>query len=105
MKNELENIKENTKNLAGRTDMSDISQRIVRLESDMDEMKKREMEIGQKVGRVESAVSTMENQLAEFSSMKAALASLHEQLQMLFNGCIMPDTFPMYPYNQPPPGV
>lgn len=104
MKNEVENIKESLENLASRIDMSDTSQ-IVRLESNMDEMKKAVTEIGQKVGRIESDVANMKSQLVEFSNMKAALASLQEQLQMLLNGGIMPDTFPMYPFDQPPPGV
>lgn len=90
IKSEVENMKEN---LASRIDVSDNRQKIVQLESDMEEVKKVVMEIGQKVGHVENDVGDMKRELADFRSMQAALASLQEQLQMLLNGYIMPGAF------------
>ncbi|KAM3560563.1 hypothetical protein ARSEF4850_003606 [Beauveria asiatica] len=87
------------------SNVRETSQKIVRLESELDEMRElvsrsNVSETGQKIVRVEGDVDEMKRELAGLSSVRANLAGLQEQLQMLLNAYMIPGQ--MYPSAQPP---
>lgn len=60
-------------------------------------------EIGQKIVRIESDLDERRRELASLSSMKATLASLQEQLQMLVNAYMTLGQLSLQMYSSAPP--